>query len=77
MKLELYETKLELRPYEEIIQLLQDELRDKGLPTQTTSSMQNGYYNNEQTRIPTSEGNWTRVLSHQHKKPRYLGRNLT
>lgn len=76
LRLEFREAKLELSSYEEIIKLLQEEISEKGLPIQPTSSIHKRYRNGEQTQVLTLKGTWINVTSNQHYKSRFLGRNL-
>jgi hypothetical protein len=76
LRLELREAKLELNSYKEIIKSLQEELSEKGLPIQPTSTIYKWYCNGEQAQVLTSNGSWINVTSNQHNKSGFPGRNL-
>jgi hypothetical protein len=76
MKVELYDVKLELSSFREIIRVLQEEIREISPSTQPTENKGNELYEDEESHPFSANGEWTTLSSTLRRKPQYTRRNL-
>jgi hypothetical protein len=76
MKAELVEVKLELTTFKEIVQVLQEELRELSLSSQSTDNKGSEHNGEEGSRPVSVYGEWTTIAARRRKKPQSINKNL-